>query len=246
VLDNTLTSNQLCTNPYTQTHEAIYSRISTIKYNKSTIQKPTNVTFVDYPTAYPSVHRDRLSSILLHNDIVGHMWHHLRARIDNIRLQVLHPNIQEHQPVDILRGLPDGSRLSPTLFGIFVADLIHDLQTQFPHAVINFAPGVQHNGTMKIWIGKLLHVDDLALMSICPRELQAMLHVCQKNGVFEIVCRSTHRRQKSWLSSRPPPSKRLVVASTDPAQPYPPSTSTRPSQPSLAPSSLLRYSNLNT
>ena len=59
------------------------------------------------------------------------MWHHLRARIDNIRLRVLHPIIQEHQTVDILRGLPEGSRLSPTLFGIFVADLIHELQTKF-------------------------------------------------------------------------------------------------------------------
>jgi len=78
------------------------------------------------------------------------MWHHLRARIDNVRLRVLHPNIQEHQTVDILRGLTEGSRLSPTLFGIFVADLIHKLQTQFPHAVINLAPGLQHNGTTQI------------------------------------------------------------------------------------------------
>ena len=107
--DNTLTSNQLGTKPCTQTHDAIYSLISTIQYNKYTFQKPTYVTFVDYSTAYPSVHRDRLSSILMHNGIVGHMRHHLRACIDNIRLRVLHPNIQEHQTVDILRG-----RLSPT------------------------------------------------------------------------------------------------------------------------------------
>jgi len=116
----------------------------------------------------------------MRNDIVGHMWHHLRARIDNIRLRVLHPNIQEHQTIDILRGLPEGSRLSPTLFGIFVADLIHELQNKFLHGVINLAPGLQHNGTAQIWIGGLLYVDDLALMSTCPRELQAMLHVCQE------------------------------------------------------------------
>jgi len=219
-LDNTLTSNHLGTKPCTQTHDAIYSLISTIQYNKNSRQKTTYVAFVDYSTAYPSVHRDRLSSILLHNGIVGHIWHHLRARIDNTRLRVLHPNIQEHQTVDILRRLPEGSRLSPNLFGIFVADRIHELQTKFPHAVINLAPGLQHNGTTQIGIGGLLYVDDLALMSTCPRELQAMLHVCQ-NGVFEIACRSTHRRQKSWLSSRPPPSRRPMVASTDPAQPYP-------------------------
>ena len=142
-LDNPLTSNQLGTKPCTQTHDATYSLISTIQYNKYTRQKPTYVAFVDCSTAYPSVHRDGLSSILLHSGIVGHMWHHLRARIDNIRLRVLHPNIQGHQTFDILCGLPEGSRLSPTLFGIFVADLIHELQIKFPHAVINLVPGLQ-------------------------------------------------------------------------------------------------------
>ena len=126
------------------------------------------------------------------------MWHHLRARIDNIRLRVLHPNIQEHQTVDILRGRPEGSRcLSPTLFGIFVADLIHELQSKFPHAVINLAPGLQHNGTTQIWIGRLLYVDDLALMSTCPRELQAMLHVCQEWSIRNRMQITTVTENKS-------------------------------------------------
>ena len=34
--------------------------------------------------------------------------------------------------------------------------------------------------TTHIWIEGLNYVDDLALMSTCRRELQAMLHVCQK------------------------------------------------------------------
>ena len=38
--------------------------------------------------------------------------------------------------VDVLRGLPEGSRLSPTLFGIFVADLVHELRAKFPHIYI--------------------------------------------------------------------------------------------------------------
>jgi len=100
--NNAFTSNQLGTKPYIQTHDAIYSLISTIQYNKYTLQKPTYVAFVDYSTAYPSLHRDGLSSILLYNGIVGHMWQHLGARIDNIRLRVLHPNIPEHQTVAIL------------------------------------------------------------------------------------------------------------------------------------------------
>ena len=41
--NNTLTSNQVGTKPCTQTHDAIYSLISTIQYNKYTLQKPTYV-----------------------------------------------------------------------------------------------------------------------------------------------------------------------------------------------------------
>jgi len=34
-----------------------------------------------------------------------------------------------------------------------------------------------------IWSWSLFYVDDLALVSTCPRELQAMLHVCIQNCV---------------------------------------------------------------
>jgi len=143
-------------------------------------------SFIDYSTAYPSVHRDGLSSTLLKNDIRGNMWHHLRARFNKIKLQVLHPGISTHHTVDILRGLLEGSRLSQTLFGIFVADLVHELRANLiPPAVIHLVHQPPNSHTLRpgsttyIWIGGLLYVDDLALMSICPRELQSMLHACQ-------------------------------------------------------------------
>jgi len=129
---NTLTYNQLGTKPNTQTHNAIYSLFAIIQHNKYTPENPTYVAFIDYSTAYPSVHCDRLSSTLLKNDIRGNTWPHLRARFDKIKLRVLHPGISARHTVDILRGLPEGSRLSPTLFGIFVAHLVHELRAKFP------------------------------------------------------------------------------------------------------------------
>ena len=77
---NTLTPNQLGTKQNTQTHDAIYALIATIQHNKDMLDKPTYVVFIDYSTAYPSVHRDKLSSILHENGIKSHMWHHLRLR----------------------------------------------------------------------------------------------------------------------------------------------------------------------
>jgi len=71
---NTLTDRQLGTKPDMQTHDAIYCLFSIIQHNKYTLDKPTHVVFVDYSTAYLSVHRDGLSSTLLKNDIRGNMW----------------------------------------------------------------------------------------------------------------------------------------------------------------------------
>jgi hypothetical protein len=51
-----------------------------------------------------------------------------------MRFRVLHPSIslRVDSEVDVLRGLPEGSRLSPILFAIFAAYLIRDLKLQFP------------------------------------------------------------------------------------------------------------------
>ena len=100
------------------------------------------------------------------------MWHHLCARFNSARIRVLHPHIPPHQTLPVLRGLPEGSRLSPTLFGIFVADLIHHLKIKFPNSTIH------HNG-QPLWIGGFLYVDDLCLISTSAEELQQMLTECQ-------------------------------------------------------------------
>jgi len=106
---NTLTDSQLGSKPDSQTHHAINALFAIIQQNKYTLHKPTYVAFVDYSTAYPSVHRDGLSSTLLKNNIRGNMWFHLRAKFNKIKLRVLYPGIPTYHTVDILRGLPEGA-----------------------------------------------------------------------------------------------------------------------------------------
>jgi len=67
---------------------------------------------------------------------------------------------------------PKGSRLSPTLFGIFVADWILELRVQFPTATITHSGGVR-------WTGGILYVDYLCVISTDARELQRMINTCQ-------------------------------------------------------------------
>ena len=70
-------------------------------------KQPTYVAFLDYSTAFPSVHRAKLLASLSECGIVGRMWMHLRARFQSVFIRVLHPGIRESNTVEILRGLPD-------------------------------------------------------------------------------------------------------------------------------------------
>ena len=53
-----------------------------------------------------------------------------------------------------------------------MADLILELRVQFPTATI------AHNGGVR-WIGGILYVDDLCLISTDARKLQRMINACQ-------------------------------------------------------------------
>jgi hypothetical protein len=77
--------------------------------------------------------------------------------------------------------VPEGSRLSPILFGIVVADLVRELSRLYPHAcvVVNGSPQVGSSSTSTIWIGGFFYVDDLALCSTDPTELQDMIDLVQ-------------------------------------------------------------------
>ena len=172
-LHNTLTHSQLGTRPGRQIHDAIYSLLAIIQYQAyAPSLKPSYVAFIDYSTAFPSVFRHKLMCLLFNHGILGRMWMHLRARIWSIKIRVLHPGIPASEKVDILRGLPEGSRLSPTLFGIFAADLITDLRRTFPDATVTLGP-------KSVWTGGLLYVDDLCLIATSATQLQEMLDVCQ-------------------------------------------------------------------
>jgi len=160
------------TQPGRHIHDAIYCLTSLIQYNTSQRGLATYFVFCDFSTAFQSIHRGKLLSQLCKENIVVRMWKHLRERFHVVKVRVLHPWIPTTSSVNILRGVPEGSRLSPTLFGIFVANLIHELRAQFPAATIT------HNGRVR-WIGGILYVDDLCLISTDARELQRMINTCQ-------------------------------------------------------------------
>jgi len=86
--------------------------------------------------------------------ITGKIWHLLEENSRSVRVWVLHALIDQNDEVDILRGLPEESRLSPTLFGICVAELILELRAKFP--LLQF-PQITSIDDLN-WIGAFLYV----------------------------------------------------------------------------------------
>jgi len=69
-----LTENQLRTRSGRQIHDAIYCLLSIIQYNISQKGLATYVAFCDFSTAFPSIHRGKLLSLLCKENIVGILW----------------------------------------------------------------------------------------------------------------------------------------------------------------------------
>jgi len=102
---DTLMSAQPGSRTSRQTHDAIYAHIATIQQNKQN-DIPSYCCFVDFATAYPSVHRTRLARTRKNYNITGRIWHLLKENSRKVRIRVLHALIEDGDEVDILRGLP--------------------------------------------------------------------------------------------------------------------------------------------
>ena len=61
--------------------------------------------FIDFATAYPSVHRERLGLTLRNHKMTGKFWHLIKENSRSVLVRVLHVLIDQKDEVDILRGL---------------------------------------------------------------------------------------------------------------------------------------------
>ena len=70
---------------------------------------------------------------LAHYGITGQIWQQLRTLHLHHKIRVLHGHIPSSSFVNIEKGLPEGGRLSPLEWCLYIADPVHDLQQYFPH-----------------------------------------------------------------------------------------------------------------
>ena len=83
--------------------------------------------------------------------------------------------MDQKDEVEILRSLPERSRLSSTLFGICVAELILELRAKFQPLEFPQITSIDNLN----WIGAFLYVDNMVLIARSPAQLQSMIDACQ-------------------------------------------------------------------
>lgn len=127
---------------------------------------PTYVAYIDAEKAFDRVNRNLLFYKLIGTGITGRVYDVIKCLYTGTQ-NTINLNGYMTDTFDCEYGVRQGDCLSPTLFGLFVNDLVADLSTN------NSQDGVSIGDSR---VNVLLYADDLALISDTPEGLQNSLN----------------------------------------------------------------------
>ena len=157
-VQNGFRSNRSCT-------EHVYMLDSAIR-NASNNGNILYTCFIDLKKAFDFVNRDLLMLKLLRNGVDGKMYNIIEAMYSNPKYCVqVGGNVTNW--FNSSNGVKQGDALSPTLFALFINDLLLHVQ--------NSNLGVKYDNNLILNI--LAYADDIVLFSDNPEQLQEMLNI---------------------------------------------------------------------
>ncbi|KAH9296514.1 hypothetical protein KI387_040102, partial [Taxus chinensis] len=131
------------------------------------IKKPTYVAFIDFKKAYDMVPHEALFRKLRATGVEGKALHFIQELYNGSSVRVRYDGLLSSQ-IPVKRGVRQGCPASPTLFNIFINDIMQDLE----------GLGVRVPGLTKVVAG-LLFADDLVAMVESVEEMHVVLQRIQ-------------------------------------------------------------------
>jgi len=138
--------------------------LNSIIRNRLIENKPTFAAFLDAEKAFDRIDRQLLLHKLLKHGINGNLYNNIKSIYKETSCCIkVNDMLTEWFATNC--GVLQGDTLSPTLFNIFVNDLISDVNSQ--------NKGIHINDTS---ISMLLYADDIVLLSNSAEDLQCLLN----------------------------------------------------------------------
>ena len=101
--------------------------LSSVLRNRMLEQKSTYISFIDFEKAFDCIDRDMLMYKLISYNVDGKFYKAIRAMYNNTRA-IVKVNQMFSSWFDTRFGVRQGDTLSPTLFNIFLNDLVTDIK----------------------------------------------------------------------------------------------------------------------
>jgi len=127
-------------------------------------KKATFAAFIDLEKAFDWVNRDLVLSKLLQYGIDGKFYQAIKRILSNTKSRVLLSNQIATDWFPINNGVRQGDPLSPTLFSLYINDLVDHLKEKCPTLTV-----------ADFEINTLLYADDMVLLAESERNLQQLL-----------------------------------------------------------------------
>ena len=114
------------------------------------LQKTTYISFIYFEKAFDWIDRDMLMYKLISYNVDGKFFKAIRAMYKNTRAIIVKVNQMFSSWFDTRFGVRQGDTLSPTLFNIFLNDLVTDIENlhcrietdEFPLSVLCYADDI--------------------------------------------------------------------------------------------------------
>ena len=147
----------------------------TVLRNRKELGKDTFLAFIDYRKAFDSVERGQLFYKLARIGVVGRMYKAISSLYTNPRSRVILEDLETDYfncPV----GVKQGDCLSPTLFSIYINDLVEEINRANLGVDLNVDGGPNFSATLST----LLYADDIVCLASNENDLQDILFIIQK------------------------------------------------------------------